>query len=113
MITFPIMETMADPKRRRSRRVGLLAAAAAAFTIVGRRLGYGFGINTIVRCRSGHLFTTVWLPGVNLTALDLVVARVQYCPVGRHWSLVTPVRAADLSARRRRQARARRDIPLP
>ena len=104
------METVADPKRR---RVALLAAAAAAFTVAGRLLGYGFGINTIVRCRSGHLFTTIWLPGVNLKALDLVVARVQYCPVGRHWTLVTPVRAADLSARRRRRARARRDIPLP
>ena len=104
------METMADPKRR---RVALAAAAAAAFTVVGRLLGYGFGINTIVRCRGGHLFTTIWLPGVNFKALDLVVARVQYCPVGRHWTLVTPVRAADLSARRRRQARARRDIPLP
>jgi len=104
------METLADPKRR---RVALLAAAAAAFTVAGRLLGYGFGINTIVRCRSGHLFTTIWLPGVNLKALDLVVARVQYCPVGRHWTLVTPVRSADLSARRRRRARARRDIPLP
>lgn len=104
------METMASPKRR---RLGLLTVAVAAFTVAGRLLGYGFGINTIVRCRSGHLFTTIWLPGVNLKALDLVVARVQYCPVGRHWTLVTPVRAADLSARRRRQARARRDIPLP
>ena len=104
------METVADPKRR---RVALLVAAAAAFAVAGRLLGYGFGINTIVRCRSGHLFTTIWLPGVNLKALDLVVARVQYCPVGRHWTLVTPVRAADLSARRRRQARARRDLPLP
>ncbi len=104
------METVASPKRRRA---ALLAAAFAAFTVAGRLLGYGFGINTIVRCRSGHLFTTIWLPGVNLKALDLVVARVQYCPVGRHWTLVTPVRAADLSARRRRQARARRDIPLP
>jgi hypothetical protein len=104
------METMASPKRR---RLGLLTAAFAAFTVAGRLLGYGFGINTIVRCRSGHLFTTIWLPGVNLKALDLVVARVQYCPVGRHWTLVTPFRTVAFSAHRHRRPRARRDIPLP
>jgi hypothetical protein len=45
-----------------------------------------------VRCRQGHEFTTLWIPGVKLNAIDLVVARVQRCPVGQHWSLVTPVR---------------------
>jgi hypothetical protein len=50
---------------------------------------------------------------VNLKAIDLVVARVQYCPVGRHWTVVRPVRDADLSARDRVRARARRDVRLP
>jgi hypothetical protein len=84
-------------------------AAAAA----GRAAGYRFGLNTPVRCREGHLFTTIWIPGVNLKALDLVVARVQRCPVGQHWTVVRPVRDADLSVRDRRRARARRDLRLP
>ena len=47
--------------------------------------------------REGHLFTTIWIPGVKLKELDLVVARIQRCPVGQHWSLVVPVREADLT----------------
>ena len=89
----------------------MAAGACAAFTLAGRAAGYRFGLNTPVRCREGHLFRTIWLPGVNLKALDLVIARVQRCPVGRHWSLVTPVRDADLSARDR--ARAPHDLWLP
>ena len=105
------METIAEHTKVRR---GILAlAAVAAFTLVGRLLGYGFGLHTIVRCRSGHLFSTIWIPGVKLKAVDLGVARIQRCPVGHHWTLVTPVRAADLSARQRRKALARRDVRLP
>ncbi len=43
-----------------------------------------------VRCRSGHVFTTLWIPGVSLTSLRLGPWRVQRCPVGRHWSIITP-----------------------
>lgn len=108
------METLPEPEHKKSRRFGLAVAAIAAFTIVGRLLGYGFGLHTIARCRQGHLFTTIWIPGVKLKAVDLGVARIQRCPVGGgHWSLVMPVRAADLSARQRRQARSRRDVRLP
>ncbi len=46
---------------------------------------------------SGHLFTTLWIPGVKLKAIDLGAARVQHCPVGNHWSLVVPVRESDLT----------------
>jgi hypothetical protein len=61
-------------------------------TLVARRLGYKVGGRTLVRCRQGHEFTTLWIPGVKLTAIDLGIARIQHCPVGDHWSLVTPVR---------------------
>ena len=99
----------------KSKRGKAAAAAGAitAMTLAGRAAGYKFGLNLPVRCRDGHLFTTIWIPGVYLKALDLVVARVQYCPVGRHWTLVTPVRDADLSKRDRLRARARRDVRLP
>ncbi len=99
---------------RRSRTaVMVVIGAVAAFTLVARLLGYKLGTNTVVRCRQGHLFTTIWIPGVKLKALDLGVARVQRCPVGRHWSLVVPVREADLSDAEREFARAHRDVRLP
>lgn len=72
--------------RRFLTTVVLVAGASAGFTLAARRLGYRLGVNTVVRCRRRHLFTTIWVPGVKLKGLDLVVARVQYCPVGRHWS---------------------------
>jgi hypothetical protein len=66
-----------------------------------------------VRCRDGHLFTTLWIPGVSLKSLKLGWWRFQYCPVGRHWSLVTPVNEAALSKAERRRTGRRHDIPLP
>jgi hypothetical protein len=110
----PVAEARDDARRRpRARHLVGAIAAIAGFTLVARRLGYKLGTETIVRCRRGHLFTTIWIPGVKLKALDLGVARVQRCPVGGHWSLVTPVREANLSAWQRRRARAHRDIRIP
>ena len=99
--------------RTRRRRILLGIAAIVVWTLVARRLGYRLGANTVVRCRRGHLFTTIWIPGVKLKAIDLLVARVQWCPVGRHWSLVTPVRDADLTAEDRLLAGAHHDIRIP
>jgi hypothetical protein len=90
-----------------------IIAAIVAGTLLARRRGYSVGGNTIVRCRRGHLYTTIWVPGVKLKALDLGIARLQYCPVGKHWSLVTPVRDSDLTDEERTFARAHRDIPIP
>jgi hypothetical protein len=57
-------ERMLSPRRRR--RLGLLVIATYVVgTIVARRRGYMVGTSTIVRCRSGHLFTTIWIPGVS------------------------------------------------
>ena len=62
-------------------------------TIVARRRGYsGLGGRTLVRCRSGHLFRTIWVPGVSIKSIRLGWYRVQFCPVGRHWTLVSPVK---------------------
>jgi hypothetical protein len=97
----------------RTKRLLYVGGGIAAVTLVGRALGYGFGGNTIVRCRQGHLSTTIWIPGVKLKAIDLGVARIQRCPVGAHWSLVTPVRAADLSRWDLRRARSRHDAWIP
>jgi hypothetical protein len=99
--------------RTRGRSFLLAIAFIVVWTLVARRLGYRFGGSTIVRCRRGHLFTTIWIPGVKIKAVDLLVARFQWCPVGRHWSLVTPVREASLSARDRLTAASHRDIRIP
>jgi len=78
-----------------------------------RLRGYRVGANVIVRCRDGHLFTTIWIPGVSLKAVRLGLWRFQRCPVGKHWSIVTPVREAHLSEEERRSAGERKDIPIP
>ena len=71
------------------------------------------GGNLVVRCTQGHLFTTIWIPAASLKSLRLGGRRVQYCPVGRHWTLVVPVREAELSDEQRNAAREHRDIRIP
>ena len=99
--------------RRRRQRLALIAGAALAELIPVWRRGYGVGGNVIVRCHKGHLFSTIWVPGASVKALRLGPRRVQWCPVGRHWSLVTLVRESDLSGRQLRTARAHKDIRVP
>lgn len=100
-------------RRRVVTPVVVTIGVIAGGTVVARLLGYKLGGNVIVRCRQGHVFTTLWIPGVKLKSLDLVVARVQRCPVGKHWSLVVPVRDADLTEGERRFAREHHDLRIP
>jgi hypothetical protein len=81
-------------------------------TFVARRMGFGIGGNTLVRCRDGHLFTTIWVPGVSLKAIRLGWWRYQRCPVGEHWTIVTPVRASDLTDEERLEATSHHDVNL-
>jgi hypothetical protein len=99
--------------RRVIRTILIAAGVAVGGTLIARRLGYNLGTNTVVRCRQGHLFTTIWIPGIKLKELDLVVARVQRCPVGQHWSLVVPVRDKDLTEAEVQFARQHHDIRIP
>jgi len=94
-------------------RLAIALGSLVAGTVVMRRLGFAVGGNTIARCRRGHLFTTIWIPGGSLKSIRLGFWRVQRCPVGHHWSLVTPVKESSLSRRQRRKAHATRDILLP
>ena len=91
----------------------VVAGVIAGGTLIARRLGYNLGTSTIVRCRQGHMYSTVWLPGVKFKELDLAVARVQRCPVGRHWSLVVPIRDVSLTEEERQYALAHHDIKIP
>jgi hypothetical protein len=97
---------------RRHRRL-LFFAAALAEPLLMKLRGYPIGGNLVVRCRKGHLFTTLWIPGVSLKAIRLGWLRIQRCPVGGHWSLVTPVKPAELTEDERRLARERKDVRLP
>lgn len=98
-------------KRRRAGRIAVVAmlVETAGLWLRARKIGG----NVVVRCRSGHLFTTIWIPAVSVKALRLGWWRLQRCPVGRHWSLVTPVNANDLTADERRLAGEHHDIKLP
>jgi hypothetical protein len=92
---------------------GTAAAAYVAGTIAARRLGYSFGLNVIVKCRSGHVFSTIWIPGGSLKSLRLGFWRVQWCPVGGHVTLVHPLRDAEVTDEVRRAAAGRHDPRIP
>jgi hypothetical protein len=104
-----------DARRRRARRWGMgLALAGLAVELAAlRRRGYRAGGRVVARCRSGHLFTTLWLPGASLKSLRLGPWRVQRCPVGRHWSVVSLVDRAGLGEAELAQALTRRAAKLP
>jgi hypothetical protein len=87
----------------------LLGLEAATVRARSGRLGG----RVVVRCRSGHLFSTLWIPGASLKSVRLGPWRIQRCPVGRHWSLVTPVKEARLSSADLRAAWTTRDVRIP
>jgi hypothetical protein len=109
------MRSKDQSKKRKTRRRGLAIAAASVLGEVGvlRSRGYGFGGNVIVRCRDGHLFTTIWIPAASVKSLRLGPWRFQRCPVGNHWSLVTPVKRSELSDEELALAAQHRDTRLP
>lgn len=101
-------------KASRRKRVGTIAALATFVETAGLWLrARRVGGRVIVRCREGHLFTTIWIPAASVKSLRLIWWRFQYCPVGHHFSLVTPVNAANLTKKERRSAREHHDIPVP
>ena len=96
--------------------MGLLPvlAVAAVHHLVARRLQRGKGppmAGIIVRCQAGHLATTTWIPFASLKAVRLGPIRFQYCPVGRHFTFVTPV--SNLSDEERFRARQIHDNLVP
>jgi hypothetical protein len=90
-----------------------VAGALVGVTLLARRAGYDLGAHTPVRCRQGHLFTTIWIPGVSVKSLRLGWWRLQFCPVGRHWSLVSPVRRPAMTPEQRSSAVEHHDVRIP
>lgn len=99
----------------RWKRVGavIFLASLAAELIVAKQRGVRFGRNTVVRCRAGHLFATIWIPGGSFKALRFGWWRIQFCPVGRHWALVAPVGVSELSEAEHAAAIEHHDIRIP
>lgn len=104
----------AKPRLRRKAVVAFgVAAAVGIESAAVLRRGYPPAGDVIVQCRAGHRFTTWWIPGASLKAVRLGLVRFQRCPVGAHWSIVKPVRAASLSEADLAAARGVHDRRLP
>ncbi len=103
----------AGGRRGGLRRPLIIAAALLLETVPTWLRTHRIAGNFVVRCREGHLFTTIWVPGASVKALRLGLWRFQRCPVGNHWSLVTPVRESELSESELRSAHEHNDIRLP
>jgi hypothetical protein len=100
--------------RTNKRRTFILIVGAIGLEAAVMRLrGYPIGGKVVVRCQKGHLFTTIWIPGASLKSIRLGWRRFQRCPVGNHWSIVTPVKEAELTEEDRRVAHGTKDIRIP
>ena len=99
--------------RRKVLAVVALAMICAETAVLVRRRGRLFAADTAVRCHRGHLFTTLWIPGGSLKAVRLGWWRIQRCPVGHHWALVTPVTVSALTDEEREFAAHHYDVRIP
>ena len=68
---------------------------------------------TIVRCDSGALYSTIWIPMASFKAVRLGTSRLQRCPVHHRWERARPVDPEGLSAEERAAAQDVRDIGIP
>jgi hypothetical protein len=113
--TIRAMGRRHDSKRPgRFRRKAIIAGGVVLLEAVALRIRSGrLDGNVAVRCRQGHLFTTIWIPGGSLKSVRFGWWRFQRCPVGHHWSVVTPVKTVELTEQERRSASETRDIRVP
>ncbi len=92
----------------------VLVVLVIAVAAVGRRRPTpGPDERTVVRCRDGHLFTTLWVPFVSLKSVRLGAWRWQRCPVADHWTFVTLVPDDQLTDSERRLAAQFPDGSIP
>ncbi|KAK1765358.1 hypothetical protein QBC33DRAFT_561176 [Phialemonium atrogriseum] len=67
----------------------------------------------IVRCSQDHLFTTIWVPYFSLKAGRFGSQRLQWCPVGRHMTLIRRVYVEELTETDRERAASCIDMRVP
>jgi len=89
----------------------ILVVVVIALVLTGSRSEGG--LERIVRCRDGHLFTSTVVPMASLKAVRLGNARFQRCPVGGHWTLVRRVDASTLTPEELAAARSVHDVWIP
>ena len=107
-------EDDAANRGHRGRRAALIGIVGVLFEAAALKLRAGKFAGTVaVRCRQGHLFTTLWIPGVSVKSLRLGFWRFQHCPVGKHWSIVTPLKDSTLTPEELRAAHELRTAPIP
>jgi hypothetical protein len=75
--------------------------------------GKSRGQDVVVRCRAGHLYTTIWIPAMSLKAVRWVNKRYQRCPVGKHWSWTERVAKSELTPEVIAEAGKFHDIRIP
>jgi hypothetical protein len=69
--------------------------------------------DTPVRCKKGHLYTTIWIPYASVKGVRLGWKRWQRCPVGKHWSVTTRLDPATASPDDLAEAAKTHDWRLP
>ncbi|MBV8528098.1 MAG: hypothetical protein JOZ75_07265 [Candidatus Dormibacteraeota bacterium] len=69
-------------------------------------------LDTVVRCSSGHLYTTLWFPPGSFKAIRFGRSRFQRCPVGHHWAVVRRVDQSGLSPDELAEAHEHHDLLL-
>ncbi len=69
--------------------------------------------DTPVRCKKGHLYTSIWIPYASVKGLRLGWKRWQRCPVGRHWAVTEKLDPETLSAEQLAEAAKTHDWNLP
>ena len=67
---------------------------------------------TIVRCASGALYSTIWVPMISVTAVRLGDTRLQCCPVHHRWERARRVDPSTLTGDERVAAAAVRDVGI-
>lgn len=97
----------------RPQRLGLIVVAVFLEALPVWLRAHRLGGRIVVRCTRGHLFTTIWIPGVSLKSVRLGFWRLEHCPIGHHWTVVTPAATADLTPVERKQAHEHPDVPIP
>jgi len=78
--------------------IAFIIIVVLALNLAMRLKGYSIPGETVARCSKGHLFRTIWIEGGSLKAIRLGPrTRYQYCPIGKHWSIIHPVKEKDLT----------------
>jgi hypothetical protein len=94
-------------------RENKVALAIVGGLIAAGRLNMLKHFDRPVRCSDGHLFTTIWIPLASLKAVRLGDRRFQHCPVGHHWTTVTPVDETSAMPADLQAAAALHDMHIP